>query len=461
MGGSQVPLRRVLFVALCLLTGGSMVAAQSESWLEVYRQPASRLIAEAMGDSFAWRRLALLTDTAGHRLSGTPQLDRAIQWAMAEMKRDGLESVHTEPVMVPKWVRGRESAEILEPARHTLAMLGLGESVATPPAGLQAEAFVVRSFDELEQNSTKAKGRIVVFNIPFTTYNDTRPIRSNAASRAARYGGVAAIVRSVGPPGLRLPHTGSLTYANGVAKIPGAAVATEDADRLQRMADRGEKIVIRLQMEAHFEPDVESANVVAEIRGREKPDEVVVVGGHLDSWDVGAGASDDGGGCIATWEALRLMKKLGLQPRRTVRLVLFTNEENGTRGARAYRDRHVAELPNHVMMLEADDGLFPPVSFGVTSSQKALDTVAAIASLLKGINVDHVTPGGGGSDIDPSVQAGKVPSMSYDGTGNYFVLHHTQADTVDKIDPVDVSRASAAIAVMTYVIADMPARLGE
>jgi carboxypeptidase Q len=300
-----------------------------------------------------------------------------------------------------------------------------------------------------------------VFNVPFTTYNDSRPIRANATTRAARYGGLAALVRSIGPPGLRLPHTGSLQYANGVTKIPGAAIATEDADRLQRMADRGEKIVIRLQMDGHFEPDVESANVVGELRGREKPDEFVVIGGHLDSWDVGAGASDDGGGCIATWEALRLMKKLGLQPRRSVRIVLWTNEENGTRGARAYRDRHAAELPNHVMMLEADDGLFPPVSFGVTSSQKALDTVAAIASLLKGINADHVTPGGGGSDIDPSVQAGKIPSLSYDGTGNYFVIHHTQADTVDKIDPVDVSRAAAAIAVMTYVIADMPARLGE
>ena len=454
---------RLLLVTVYFGAIGSIVAAQSDSgtWLDAYRQPAERLIAEATGDSFAWRRLALLTDTAGHRLSGTPQLDKAIQWAVAEMKRDGLENVHTEPVMVPKWVRGHESAEIVEPARHTLAMLGLGESVGTPPAGLQAEAFVVRSFDELDQNSAKAKGRIVVFNVPFTTYTDSRPIRSNATSRAARYGAVAALVRSIGPPGLRLPHTGSLTYANGGTKIPGAAIATEDADRLERMAERGEKIIIRLQMEAHFEPDVESANVVGELRGREKPDEFVVIGGHLDSWDVGAGASDDGGGCIATWEALRLMKKLGLQPRRSVRIVLWTNEENGTRGARAYRDRHLGELPNHVMMLEADDGLFAPVSFGVTGNQKAFETVAQIASLLKGINADRVAQGGGGSDIDPSVQAGKIPSLSYDGSGNYFVIHHTQADTVDKIDPADVSRASAAIAVLTYVVADMPTRLGQ
>src|SRR4029079_1632920 len=196
---SPVSLRRLLIVLLCLATGRQVVA-QSESsfaWLDAYRQPAARLIAEATGDSFAWRRLALLTDVAGHRLSGTPQLDKAIQWAVAEMKRDGLENVHTEPVMVPKAVRGRESAEIIEPARHAIAMLGLGESIGTAAAGVQAEALVVRSFDELDQNADKAKGRIVVCNVPFTTYNDSRPVRSNATTRAARYGGVAALVRSI------------------------------------------------------------------------------------------------------------------------------------------------------------------------------------------------------------------------------------------------------------------------
>jgi carboxypeptidase Q len=457
-----VSLRRLVLVTLCVFAASPFLEAQSEpSWLEPYRQPAARLVAAATADSFAWRRLAELTDTVGHRLSGSPQLERAIHWALAEMKRDGLDNVHAEPVMVPKWVRGHESAEIVEPARHAIAMLGLGDSVSTPASGVQAEALVVRTFEELDQNSSKVKGRIVVFNVPFTTYSESRPVRSNAASRAARYGAVAALVRSVGPPGLRLPHTGSLSYPAGTTKIPGAAIATEDADRLQRLSDRGEKIVIRLEMEAHFEADAESGNVVGEIRGREIPNEVVVIGGHLDSWDVGAGASDDGGGCVATWEALRLMKKLDLQPRRTVRVVLWTNEENGARGGRAYRERYASELANHVMMLEADDGLFPPVSFGVTGSQRALDTVAAIASLLKGINADYVTTGGGGSDIDPSVQAGKMPALSYDGTGDYFVLHHTDADTVDKIDPADVSRAAAAIAVITYVVADLPTRLGE
>jgi carboxypeptidase Q len=253
-----------------------------------------------------------------------------------------------------------------------------------------------------------------------------------------------------------------VSYRNNAPKIPAAAISTEDADRLQRMADRGERVTVRLQMEAHFEADVPSANVVGEIRGRERPDEVVVLGGHLDSWDVGAGASDDGGGCIAAWDALRLMKVLGLQPRRTIRVVLWTNEENGTRGGIGYRDQHRAELAKHVMMLESDDGLFSPVSFGFSGNAKGMLTVRAIGEvLLASIGADRVTSGGGGADIQPSVEAGRIPRMSYNGTGAYFQLHHTAADTVDKIDPADVSRAAAAMAIMSYVIADMPERLGE
>ena len=200
------------------------------------------------------------------------------------------------------------------------------------------------------------------------------------------------LVRAVGPAGLRTPHTGALQYAADVPKIPAAAITTEDADRLQRMADRGSRIVVRLKMEAHFEADAESANVVGEMRGRERPDEIVVVGGHLDSWDVGAGATDDGGGCVVTWEALRLMKKLDLRPRRTVRVVLWTNEENGGRGGLAYRDQHRAELGKHVMMLESDGGVFRPLGFGFTGNDAARETVRAIATLLRGIAAEQISP---------------------------------------------------------------------
>ncbi len=450
-------------VLLALLVPGepNLRAQTSPDWLGHYREPAARLIAAATADQAAWQRLALMTDLFGHRLSGSTQLNAAIRWAAEEMKRDGLENVHTERVMVPRWVRGREGAQVLEPAHHEIAMLGLGDSIGTPPGGIQAEVLVVRSFQELEAKSAEAKDRIVLFNIPFTSYDDSRPTRTNGPSRASRHGAVGVLVRSIGPAGLRLPHTGSLQYADDAPKIPGAAIATEDADRLQRMSDRGTRAVVRLQMDAHFEPDVESANVVGEWRGRERPDEIVVVGGHIDSWDVGAGASDDGGGCVVTWEAVRLMKKLGMRPRRTVRVVLWTNEENGGRGGVAYRDAHRAELARHVMMLESDTGVFRPTGFGFTGNDRARDTVRAIATLLGPIGATEISPSGGGSDIDPSVREAGIPAMSTEIAGDYFLIHHTEADTVDKIDPAEMAKVTAAVAVMAYIVADLPQRLGN
>lgn len=454
-----------LVAALAATSVGPRIALRAESspgWLEAYREPASRLIGEAVGSTFAWQRLAVLTDAIGNRLSGSAALDRAIAWAVAEMQRDGLENVHTERVTVPKWIRGAESAEIVSPAHHQIVMLGLGDSVGTPPDGIQAEILVVRSFEELDGRAMHARGRIVLFNVPFTSYGETVRFRSQGPSRAARAGAVAMLVRAVGPPGLRTPHTGALQYAADAPKIPSAAITTEDADRLQRMADRGDRVVVRLKMEAHFDRDAESANIVGEIRGREKPDEVVVVGGHLDSWDVGAGASDDGGGCVVTWEALRIMKKLNLRPRRTVRVVLWTNEENGGRGGQAYRDQHRQELNQHVMMMESDGGVFRPLGFGFTGNDTARDTVRAVATLLAGIAADQISPGGGGADIGPSVQEARIPAMSLEVDGSkYFLIHHTPADTIDKIDPVEMAKCAAAVAVMAYVVADLPQRLGE
>jgi carboxypeptidase Q len=454
------------FVVLAVTTVRAAQSPHPESnrpaWLQHYREPSARLIGEALGSTFAWDRLAVLTDTIGHRLSGSPALERAVQWAMAEMTRDGLENVRAERVMVPKWVRGQESAEMIEPAPHAIAMLGLGDSVGTTREGVQGEVLVVHSFEELDARSSVARGRIVLFNVPFTTYGETVRFRSAGPSRAARHGAIAALVRAVGPPGLRTPHTGALQYAGDAPKIPAASIATEDADRIERLSDRNTKVVVRLKMEAHFEADAESANVIGEIRGRELPDEIVVVGGHLDSWDVGAGATDDGGGCVVTWEALRLMKKLNLRPRRTVRVVLFTNEENGGRGGQAYRDQHRAELSKHVMMLESDGGVFRPLGVGFTGSDAARDTVKSIATLLTGIAADQVSAGGGGADIGPSVQEAHIPAMSLDVDGSkYFLIHHTPADTIDKIDPVEMAKCAAVVAVMAYVIADLPQRLAR
>jgi carboxypeptidase Q len=361
--------------------------------------------------------------------------------------------------MVPKWVRGSESADIVHPTRLPLD--------ARPGQRRHPQLESRRRCwwsdrQDLDAHAASARGRIVLFNVPFTSYAETSRYRWNGASRAARLGAVAMLIRSVGPNGLRLPHTGGLTYAADAPRIPAAAISSEDADRLQRMTERDDHVVVRLRMDARLEPDVESANVVGELRGREKPEEVVVVSGHLDSWDVGAGATDDGGGCVVSWEALRIMKKLNLRPRRTVRVVLWTNEENGGRGGIAYRDQHRAELASHVLMMESDNGVFRPLGFGFTGSDTARRTVTAIATLLSGLAASDVVAGGDGADITPSVRAGRIPGMSLEvDSSQYFQIHHTQADTVDKIDPVEMAKCAAAVTVMAYVVADLPFKLGE
>jgi carboxypeptidase Q len=430
--------------------------------IEAYRERASRIIGAALTSDMAYRRLAWLTDRIGNRLSGSESLERAITWAVSEMKRDGLDNVRAERVLVPHWVRGEESLELLKPASRKLPMLGLGNSVGTPPEGITAEAVVVRNFEELEALGEKVRGKIVVYNAPFTTYGQTVVYRGSGASRAMKYGAVAAIVRSITPVSLQTPHTGSLRYAEGETQhIPAAAVTIEGAELLQRMYDRGEHPKVRLKMEAHFLPDAESANVIAELKGSEKPDEIVLVGGHIDSWDVGQGAHDDGGGCIVSWEVARLLKSLNLRPRRTIRVVLFTNEENGVRGGNGYRDAHKAEIAKHVLAVESDIGVFRPTGFGLsdTASPQARADFIEIAKLLSGIRADHIDPDGEGTDIGPIMREGVTGASLNVDFSHYFDIHHTQADTFDKVSPQELAACVAALAVLAYVIADMPDRL--
>lgn len=414
----------------------------------------------AMADDFAWRRLAELTDTYGNRLSGSDNLNRAIAWSAEVMRKDGLENVRTEPVMVPRWVRGSESIEIVEPQRHSLSMLGLGGSIATPPGGLEAQVLVVNSFDDLRARGSEARGRIVLFNAPFTSYAETVTYRTMGARAASQAGAVASLVRAVGPIGLRTPHTGSVNYGQGITPIPAASISAEDTDRIARLSARG-PVRLRLTMEARTEADVPSANVVGEIRGRERPDEIVLIGGHIDSWDVGTGASDDGVGCIITWEAARLMMRLGIRPRRTVRVVLFTNEENGLRGATGYLEKYKTEAANHVFALESDSGVFAPAGLGFSGSPVARDIVRDVAStFLTQYGFSDVAQGGGGADVGPIAQAGNSPTMALLGNPiRYFQIHHTPADTIERITVEEVQRAVLAVSVMTYIIAEMPERL--
>ena len=445
-------------VSVLSLLPGLLGAQQAPSLDQRYATQADQLISAALRDSAAWDRLARLTDGFGHRLSGSASLEQAIDWMLAEMRRDGLENVRGEPAMVPRWVRGRESADLVAPRAMDLPMLGLGGSIGTPPEGLTAEVLVVSSFADLEQRAAEARGRIVLFDVPFTSYGATVQYRGNGAIAAARAGAVAALVRSVGSYSLRTPHTGAMRYDSTVTRIPAAAITTEDAAMLHRMQNRGERIAVRLRMEARTEPDAPSRNVVAEIRGRELPDEVVVMGGHIDSWDVGQGAVDDGGGVVIAWEAVRLMKQLGLRPRRTVRVVGWVNEENGGRGGQAYRDAHAAELDDHILAIESDGGVFAPVGFGFTGSDSARVLLQQVVRLLARVGADSLLAGGGGADIGPIMQRG-VPGMSHDTEGDYFWFHHSNADTVDKVDPRDMGLSVAMMAVMAYVVAEMPERL--
>lgn len=455
----------ILVAGIELVLGAflSTVLGQSASVAD-YRASTDRIIAASLADGgAAWDRLAELTDRFPGRLSGTTNLRYAIAWVTEKLKSDGFDHVHTEAVMVPHWVRNSESAEIVGDVVQPLAIVGLGGSVGTGADGVQAEAVVVPNFDELDALGPRVKGKIVVYNVVFHQTNDPlgeyrqgARYRGSGASRAAKYGAVAALVRSIGPIAHRTPHTGGMRYTNDTPQIPVASISGEDADKLQRMQDRGQQITILLKMGAQTLPDTESANVIAEIRGREKPEEVVVIGGHLDSWDIAPGAMDDGGGVIATWEALRMIKKLNLTPRRTIRLVLFTNEENGTRGGQGYRKQHAGEMASHDLAMELDMGVLPVRGFGFRGSPEAAETIRQIASLLASIGATGVNDKFDGADVNP-MESDRVPLIALDvDDQKYFYIHHTVADTADKVDPGDLSRCIAATAVMAYVAADLP-----
>ncbi|HXT41195.1 MAG TPA: M20/M25/M40 family metallo-hydrolase, partial [Candidatus Angelobacter sp.] len=351
------------------------------------------------------------------------------------------------------------SLELRKPVREPLPMLGLGGSVGTDGEGIEAPVLVVSSFEELRRHQSDARGRIVVFNAPFVDYGQTVAYRLAGAIEAARAGAVASLTRSITPFSLRTPHTGMMTYSNGVPEIPHAAISVEDAEQLQRWQNRGMGIVAHLKMSAKFLEDARSRNVVAEIVGREKPGEIVLISGHLDSWDVGQGAQDDGGGCLAAWEAVRLMHKLGLRPRRTVRVVLWTNEENGLRGAKAYAERHRGELDGHVLAIESDNGTYPPTGFAFSGTDRGISFVRRVGAYLDPLHAGSVVPGGGGADVEQlSPSRVSVMELSVENS-KYFWFHHTVADTTDKVNPHDLGQCAAALAVMAYIVADLPESL--
>jgi hypothetical protein len=448
---------------------------QARSLAERYRVDAKRIIDATLAGNDSYRKLEELCDDIGARLSGSAALEKAVTWAVKTMEADGQENVRTEKVMVPKWVRGDESLVMLEPRPKKIAMLGLGGSVGTPPQGITAEVVVVTDEKELDAlGEAGVKGKIVLFNNPMPPfdpekgagYGRTVRFRTGGARLAAAKGAVACLVRSVTAHSLYTPHTGALRYGDAKPRIPAAAISTEEAGMIARLTARGVQVKVRLKMQARDEGMAPSANVIAELRGRTNPEQVVVIGGHIDSWDVGQGAHDDGTGCVIAMETLNVLRKLNLVPRRTIRVVLFTNEENGLFGGRAYAKDHADELKNHVAAIESDSGGFRPLGYsvGLKDAEKtkvAVEQLRDIARLLKPVGATRITAGGGGADVGPMRPAG-VPVMDLTVEGaTYFDYHHTHADTLDKVDPEELSQCVATMAVMSYVLADMPGRLGE
>ncbi|XP_064201848.1 carboxypeptidase Q-like [Anguilla rostrata] len=454
---------------LCLLIGFSSNSCASDHvggkcWeatveeISGYAEVAQKIIDLAVyGDARnrSYEKLAKFTDTVGHRLSGSRNLEHAIEYMYNALTKDGLDNVHLEPVKIPHWVRGKESAVILRPRNHPLAILGLGSSVGTPREGIKAEVLVVKSFDELKQRASEAEGRIVVYNQPFVSYGETVKYRSSGAAEAAKVGAVASLIRSVTPFSINSPHTGWQDYEEGVPRIPTACITVEDAQLMARMAERGQKIVIHLTMGAQNLPDADSFNTVAEITGSKYPEQVVLISGHLDSWDVGQGAMDDGGGVAISWEALSLLKDLGLRPKRTVRAVLWSAEEPGGVGALQYYQRHKENISNINLVMESDLGTFRPRGIQFSGKAQAQKIMGEVMKLLKPINATKLEGSAEGTDIQMWMDGGVPGASLLNDNSKYFWFHHTHGDTITVQDPEEMSLCSAVWAVVSYVIADL------
>jgi len=424
-----------------------------------YRATADQILVAARADRDAYAKLRQLTDHIGNRLSGSPALEKAVAWAEQAMRADG-HDVHLEKVMVPHWQRGLEEADLVAPIARKLHVIGLGGSVA---GNVTAPVVVVHSWAELENKNVR--GAIVLYDVAMpayteehgTGYGETVDYRSHGAARAAKLGAVAALMRSVTAHSLRTLHAGAQSYEDGVAKIPTAAITVEDATLIARLASEG-RVDVHLHLEDQMLPDAVSANVIGELKGREHPEEVVVIGAHLDSWDVGQGAHDDGAGVVTCMEALTVLRKLGLQPRRTIRVVLFTNEENGLAGGKTYAKDHAAELANTVAAIETDSGGFAPRGFSFDDKHpQSIPRLGELATLLAPINAARVKTPGHGADVSPMKDV-LIGSLDTDNR-TYFDVHHTEADTLDNVDPATLADDVAAMAVMAYGIADAPTRL--
>jgi carboxypeptidase Q len=427
-----------------------------------------RVVDHILLHSRAYEHLSHLTDKIGPRLSGSRNAAAAVQWTTQQFRDWGI-PVRNEPVMVPHWVRGAERAGLVSHRDQNLVLTALGGSVATPASGITADVIEVTSYEHLEKlGRGLIAGKIVFYNAAmdmslvesgraFEAYSKAVIFRGVGASRAAEYGAVASVIRSVASASLRTPHTGSLRYDEKQPKIPAAALSVEDADLVHRLLARGDRVRMHLTLTPRTLPDVQSANVIAEIRGSERPEEVVLIGGHLDSWDLATGAIDNGSGCSMIMETMRVLNELEAKPKRTIRAVLYMNEENGLRGGRKYFENVVAreQLHHHVAAIESDAGAAPPTGFITTYEGKALEQLEQRARVLNRIlPMKFVSSKHTGADTSPLVDAG-VPGFGLvPDPRHYFDYHHSAADTLDKVDPKALTQNTAALAGLAWILAN-------
>jgi carboxypeptidase Q len=441
------------------------------AWTDEQIATMNRIRDAAMSDPYAYNELMYLTDSIGPRMPSSLQAAAAVQWVAKEMRAMGAD-VSLEQTTVPHWVRGQESACLtvwpgMTPnTAQKIVITALGNSVATPGAGLVAPVVVVTSFADLQRLGPEAvKGKIVLFDRPFDkelaaegrgldAYILNAPYRISGASVAASAGAVAVLVRSLGSEDLRIPHTGVVLYKSG-KKIPAAAITAEDAELIARLAKRG-TVVMRLVLTPKTLPPATSYNVIADWKGSDDPEQVVIVSGHLDSWDLGTGAVDDGAGVVTAMETIQLLHTLGIRPRRTIRFVAWMNEENGASGAATYASDHSRDLGSHIAAMESDTGSDHPVGLFFSGSPGLSKYLAPVAQALDPLGADTIeaTEDLPSEDIAPLVEAGVPGITPAQDLRYYFNYHHTAADTLDKVNPRYLAENAAVIAVTAYALAD-------
>lgn len=455
-------LKNIFTIILFFAVSSFTAKAQDEDSVMIHR-----LSTEVLLNGKAYSNLYTLCKSVGQRLSGSAGMYKAEQWGLQALKEAGADNIYLQQCMVPHWVRGKKEFAGYKTKNHKndteYNVLALGNTIATGDKGISAEVVEVKNFDELEKRKNDVKGKIVFYNYPFNktllrgAYGDAVRYRVNGPSAAAKYGAVAVIVRSVTGAYDDYPHTGTMHYDEGFPKIPAVAISTVGADKLSadiKGAYKNEKLF--LQTNCEMLPDTIGHNVIGEIKGTEFPDEIITIGGHLDSWDPGEGASDDGTGIVKSIEIIRLFKTLGYHPKHTIRIVLFANEENGLRGGTKYAEEAKLKNEKHIMAMESDGGAEYPRGFvcGMTKGQ-----FTKVQSWTKYFEHFDATKfvfsegGGGGADIGPLQQAFKTAQFGFITTGQrYFDVHHSAADTFDKVSAQELNLCTAVMASMVYLV---------